>query len=88
MRWYPASWRMKHEEFVLDMLRERAESSGGQHTLRGEAWSMRLHGLGERLSLTLASKPSLAALAVLTVAGAQRVAGPTAGIWAWLGHWE
>lgn len=85
MRWYPASWRVQHEEFMLDTLRERAESSGGHRTLRGEAWSMRLHGLGERLSLRLASALSLAALAVLTVAGVQRVALPPAGIWMWLG---
>ena len=84
MRWYPNLWRVQHEEFMLDTLRERLESPGGLPGPSGEKWSIRLHGAGERLTLTLASNLSVAALAVFAVVGVQRVVAQPGGIWTWL----
>lgn len=69
---------------MLDTLRERLESPGGLPGPSGEKWSIRLHGAGERLTLTLASNLSVADLAVFAVVGVQRVVAQPGGIWTWL----
>lgn len=48
LRWYPAPWRRADGDVMLDTLEEHADAEGRALPTRGEAWSLRAHGLVER----------------------------------------
>lgn len=50
LRWYPVRWRLTNGEVVLETLEEHAEASGRSRPTQGEAWSLRAHGLAERVT--------------------------------------
>lgn len=49
LRWYPRGWRAAKGELLLGTLMDAAEHEGRTSPRPGEAWTMRLTGLGERL---------------------------------------
>lgn len=55
LRWYPRAWRESNGEVMLGTLLDAAEADAAgapstrAHAIRG-AWSLRMHGLGERLT--------------------------------------
>lgn len=62
LRWYPAEWRRINAAVVLDTLEENADRLGQSRPTIGEAWSLRAHGLAERVSpalVTIAAALSL-----------------------------
>lgn len=50
LRWYPAAWRRADGDVMLDTLEEHADAEGRAMPTRGEAWSLRAHGLIERVT--------------------------------------
>jgi hypothetical protein len=50
LRWYPARWRRADGDVMLDTLEEHADAEGRARPTRGEAWSLRAHGLLERVT--------------------------------------
>ena len=68
LRWYPAAWRRADGDVMLDTLEEHADAEGRAMPTRGEAWSLRAHGLIERVTpraiLTIAAAALLFAVAV------------------------
>jgi len=50
LRWYPVRWRLTNGEVVLGTLEENAEALGRSRPTQGEAWSLRAHGLAERVT--------------------------------------
>jgi hypothetical protein len=84
LRWYPASWRQENEDVMLGTLEDAADSSGRSDITPGEAWSIRLHGLGERMSVGFAFKLAIAALILLTAAAVVLLTVQPPGPWAWI----
>lgn len=70
LRWYPAGWRDQHGEVLLGMLADEADASGADRLTAAQAWSLRVHGLGQRLDARLASWLSAAGLGTAIVGGA------------------
>lgn len=83
LRWYPASWRTVHAEVVLGTLLDGAETEGRARPTVGEAWSIRVTGLGTRLNLSLAL--TLACAALLAAGAAQSMLLRSFGEIAFLG---
>lgn len=81
LRWYPVSWRRVNGAVVLDTLEEHADAQGHTRPTRGEAWSIRSHGLAERATPTVIVWVACVALlmclvpAIMLVSGAA-VVGP------------
>lgn len=70
LRWYPARWRERNGDVLLGTLLDAAEADGRAGPSRTEAWSLRAHGLAERLDCGVAFILSVIALAVFAAAGA------------------
>lgn len=70
LRWYPKPWRDEHGRFMLDTLEERAGDRGMVRPSLAEAWSIRSHGLGERVTQRWAVMCSAMSLAAFVVAAA------------------
>lgn len=68
LRWYPAAWRSVDGDVMLDTLEEHADAEGRTRVTRGEAWSLRAHGLLERVTpravLAIAAAALLLAVAL------------------------
>ncbi len=68
LRWYPAAWRRADGDVMLDTLEEHADAEGRSRPAPGEAWSLRAHGLLERVTpraiLVIAATASLLAVAL------------------------
>lgn len=69
LRWYPADWRAQHGEVLLGMLADDAEARGLTRPSAAEAWSLRVHGAGQRLDARLATRVAAVALVTAIVGG-------------------
>lgn len=70
LRWYPAGGRARHAEPMLGMLADDADARGRTRPRASDAWSIRLHGLGERLDGRIALLLAAMALAIAVAGGA------------------
>lgn len=79
LRWYPAAWRRQHGAVLLATLEELAEDRGGPALSRREAWSMRVHGAAERLSVRMGAALTLAGAVVAVLGTVGLVTGAGVG---------
>ena len=52
LQWYPRGWRQVHGQVMIDTLEEHADARGVLRPTVGEAWSLRAHGIAERVTHT------------------------------------
>ncbi|MGM1029977.1 MAG: hypothetical protein ACQEWM_08925 [Actinomycetota bacterium] len=85
LRWYPADWRAQHGEVLLGMLADEADARGASRPSAGQAWSLRVHGVGQRLDARLATWLAAAALVTAIVGGALLLLPLDPGPWVAIG---
>ncbi|MFA4841108.1 MAG: hypothetical protein WC580_05335 [Agrococcus sp.] len=86
LRWYPAGWRAQHAEPMLGMLADDADARGATRPSASDAWSIRVHGLGERLDGRVALLLAAVALAVAVAGGALVLLPIGAAPWLSIGY--
>lgn len=86
LRWYPARWRAAHGEVVLGTLLEAADGEGRRRPTVGETWTIRLSGIGERLTSSTALVLSCVAL-VAACCAQGLLLGLFGGAWRLEGGW-
>lgn len=86
LRWYPRAWRERHGAVLLGTLEEHAEVRGRPVLTRADAWSVRVHGVAERLSPGAGAGLALvgAAVLLLGIVGGIAGAGGAGVVLAWL----
>lgn len=67
LRWYPKSWREKHEEALIGVLLDQAEAEGREHMSRTARRDILRHGLRQSFTRPRVALATALALIVMTV---------------------